>query len=550
MKTKFHFLFIFIFLVFHTASGQKSVSSVTGFNSYVSKDFPKIYLENPPSVMTSESRKNLLKLEHNWLLDSVYQYDWDTTDWTLKTKNLKYYYSNEWLKENLYVVKNPSSGTWGKYAHFLYYYNGSNQDTARVLGEIWTNTSDTLPFQYTHYFKRKQVDTTYTKEWGPVKQKFLSGSQYIYTYDSLDSVTKKLSQRFDTTSNSWKNDYLNTFTYNTNHMPSEEVFQNWNSTSSVWKNINRKVENYDSTNFLIEHIEYIWSDTVWQKSSRITYANDQTGNPMTSLTEMWNDILLTWEPFGQSIFIYSPLGLKFSERKQVYNKMTSQFVDSYFLNYNYFYDNILQSTQGRFWDTINHTWVPDRYSEIDSLFQLSETYIKYHDNTTFEITGGTRVTYTYSPILQTVLNQVWSKNTNDWINKELISDSINPNKLLAQTIDLRWDTTTVAWQNFKLSVYYYSKSSAGINEAGNDKALCNFANPMKTGSIINCPGFTSGAVYYLNIYSLSGALVYSTRFVGGNTVSVSAFIPDGLYIMQFTSGNGGVLSNNKVIILK
>ncbi len=553
MKTKCHFLFIFTFLIFLSASGQKNISSVACFSSSVSKNFTKACQENPHSIAISDPGKNILQPELDRHLDSIYEYDWDTTDWALRTKNHKFRNSNGWLTEDLYVVKNQSTGNWSNYVHFLYTYPGSDQDYTSLLGEVWTNASNWLTYEYTHYIKKNLADSTYTKDWNSLKQKFISGSQIITTYDSLDSMTQKLTQKLDTASSSWKNDYLKTFTYTSQHLISEEVFQNWNATSSEWIYINRKVENYDTNNFLIEHMEYVWDDTAsaWKNSSRISFINDPAGNHLTSLTETWNNTSLVWEPFGQSTFYYSLLEWKLSERQQVYNKVTMQFEDSYYIYYTYFTDGTLQSATGNFWKPITNEWVTDQYLLIDSTQNISESYVKFHDNTTYELTGGVRVAYTYSAKQQLVniLNQELSKTVDDWINSEQTDYSYNVNKLLDKTIDQNWDTITSSWLNSKRSLYFYSEPF-GINETRNDKNLCNFANPMRAGSMINCPDFNSGEVYYLKIYTLSGAWVYTTRFVGGNTVSVSASVPDGLYVMQFTAENGRVLSNNKVVLLK
>ena len=147
------------------------------------------------------------------------------------------------------------------------------------------------------------------------------------------------------------------------------------------------------------------------------------------------------------------------------------------------------------------------------------------------------------------MNQNWSLTANDWINYDQTNYHYNSYKLLDTLVVQRWDTTGGSWLNYQRSVYFYSEPF-GISEVSNGKHLCDFANPMKTGSMINCPGFASGTVYHLKIYSLSGTLVYSNMFVGGNSVSMSATVPDGLYLMQFTGENGQVLSTNKVMILK
>ena len=545
MKTKIHVFLLLAFIFFMAASGQNKVSQGT-------HDLLKSGRINPPSGIVSDPGKMILQPELGRLLDSVYQDNWDGSNWTLKTIDHKYRNPNGYLTEDLYVTKNPVSGTWNNYAHFLYTYNGTDADYITMTGEVWTDASTWMPYSYSHQVSRNFFDTTITKDWNSVKQHFTGGTKVINRFDAVDSTTDKLTQAFDTANSTWINQYKDSITYNAQHLQSEELFQSWHYSTSVWVNINKKVETYDTSNFLTGHMEYVWNDTAnsWLSTLRITYVNDAAGNHLSSLTETWDPVLQVWSTYGQSIFNYNLMGWKLSERQQLYNQVTSTFDDSYLIYYTYYTSGLLQSTTGNYWKPNTTEWITDSYYLVDSNNFLSETYVKYHDNSTFELTGGDRTVYTYNGKYQLVniTKQVWSTASNDWLNSLATDYTYNVYKLLETAIDEEWGVNGNVWKNLNRSTYFYSEPF-GINEVSNPD-LCHFANPMRSGAAINCPGFTYGAPYRLNLYSLSGVLVYSVRFTGGSSISISPSVSEGLYLMQFTDGSGKILSNSKVMILK
>jgi hypothetical protein len=553
MKTKFNLLIIFSFLVFLLAYSQTSVSTYKGTKSSRAERLRLPQAVNPAGLPDAGLGKTLTQPNLDRLLDSIYEYDWDVDAWALKSISHKYHNSDGLLTEDLYVVKNQSSGLLTNFAHFLYSYSGSNSDPTSILGEIWTAAGTWLPYQYSHYLKKNLPDTVYKKEWNGQQQVIESGERFLLTYDNIDSTTQKITQRLDTSNNEWVNNYRNLITYIDPHLLSEKVFQNWDTATSAWANINRSTETYDTSGFLIEHAEFTWNDTAndWQNSSRITYINDEFGDPLSSSTESWNTGTLSWDPFSQTLYIYNIFNWKLSERQQLYNPGTQLYEDFYLTYYTYFPNGTLESTTGNYWKPPTNEWVTDSYHLIDSNLLFQEEYIKYHDNFTYELTGGTRIANIYSSKLQLVgvLNQLWSVVSNDWVNYEQTNYTYSPTfKLLEEEIDQRWEAVSSTWLNYKRSMYYYS-APFGINESGSDRNLCNFAKPMKAGSAIRCPGFSAGSTYNMKIYSLSGALVYSVRFDGANTVYLSVTVPDGMYLLQFTDERGSLISTSKVMIL-
>lgn len=544
MKTRLPLLFILATFLFLSASGQRSVSARSGLMKQASSD------NQFPSVTTDG--KNILQPELDRLVDSIHQEDWDSINWVLKTREHKFRNSLGYVTEDLYVVKNSGTGLWNNYIHYLYAYDGANPDFITQSGELWTNAANWLQYQFSQYVAKNKPDSTFTKDWNITKQKFTSGLMTLTQYDTLDSIIQSLTRKYDTTSNGWINQYKNIYTYIAPHLLSEQIFQAWRQSTNAWVNINRKVNTYDTSNFLISQMGFVWNDTAyaWDSSSRISYVNDLLGKPLTSLSENFDSYTHVWIPYIQTVFTYSPLEWLLNERQQVYNPITSNFDDYYLTYFTYTPGGLLQSTTGNFWKPTTNEWVTDSYYAVDSTMKFLESYTKFHDNSTYDITGGNRTTQGYNSKnqLNNLLKQEWSTSLNDWLNAQQTNYSYNQFKLLDTIIDQVWNIPGSVWTNFKRSIYYYSEPYS-IQELGNGAKYCQFANPMKRGTVVNCPGFLQGEPYALKIYSLSGMLVYSLNFSGGNPVAVTPSVANGMYLLQFTDGKGRILSTSKVLIL-
>jgi hypothetical protein len=552
MKTRTCLFFLFAFLIFSFASGQKAAPCINGHQTAAGTILQKMTQPSPGTDFFQGQLITPQQPELDRLIDSIYQYDWSSPDWMLKTKDHKYHNSNGQLTEDRIEKKNQS-GKWNNYVHFLYTYNGAAPDYLTSLGEIWTSAGTWAPYQYTHNHKTNLPDTTWSREWNTYLQTFISGTEMIYHYDDLDSITQSLTLRLDTTSNTWINQYQDSIVYTTPHLLAEEIFQVWDQGTHSWTNINRKVNTYDTSDYLTLHMEYTWSDTgnIWINSSRITYTNDLKGNPLNGLNENWNTGTQSWELYGQTIYTYNELEWPLSERQQLYNKISGEYEDHYMTYFFYFTSGVRQATSGNFWNPNTSEWITDSYYEIDSNNNFVQQYVKYHDYSSYEIFGGSKTANIYSSKLQliSVLNQSWSKTINDWINHEQTNYQYNEYKLLDTLIVQDWDTLSSAWVNTELSKYFYSEPF-GINDNSREARNCNFANPITPGTIINCPGFSLGEVYTLRFYSLTGAMVYKKDFNGGESVTVSPSVKEGIYLMQFTDSKGRILSTNKVVVRK
>ena len=155
-------------------------------------------------------------------------------------------------------------------------------------------------------------------------------SQHIYTYDSLDRVSKLTTQTWDAINLVWINSAEGRYTYATNNLVETEtgytwinddwvedslltstyagnlltIFQNQKWDGAQWVNNSLKTFTYDGSNYLIEVLSTDWNDTTmaYEDDSRETYTNNTQGFPTTIVSE--SHILGNWTKITRQRFTY------------------------------------------------------------------------------------------------------------------------------------------------------------------------------------------------------------------------------------------------------
>jgi hypothetical protein len=205
---------------------------------------------------------------------------------------------------------------------------------------------------------------------------------------------------------------------------------------------------------------------------------------------------------------------------------------------------------GAIWDTVHLTFVTDVFQSVDSATgKQTESYTRYVDPQTFQITGGSRNVYTYSSTSDSLnwVSQQWNVSGNNWVNKFQVNYTFDSHDLITEKVSQNWVTSDSSWVNTMKLDYFYSEFN-GINEHMSKEKPCIYSNPMITGNPIYCPDFNTGDIYTLRVCSQTGIEVYRTNFIGGESVIISKSLSPGLYFLIIEE-NGNILYKDKVIIL-
>ncbi|MCX6244027.1 MAG: hypothetical protein NTU98_04920 [Bacteroidetes bacterium] len=530
-----------------TAQGASTGSPVTAPHQ-ISKG--RITL---PEIRTANSLSGFDVLNPGMLvLDSVYGSNWVSSSWALSSKTYQTRNSHGLVVQSLLKRYNSSSGQFENYGRILYNYSGSSPDIVSDSTQLWF-TNYWITLQYNHYLSKDTPDESFSKEWNPVKHKFISGTRTTYQYNDSLLPAEVVTQSWDTITQDWMNTFRTTYAYTALMQPQEQIVYSWKSSSLTWVYSSKSTDVYDGTNALVGHMEYFWNDIslTWVNTTRIYYHNTPASMPDTSVLESWNIPQSRWDSVETSIYTYNQFNWLMNVRTYKINDMTGNWYHSYQMYYTYFPNTGYEKSEtGNVWDTLHLAYITDHYMEVDSVDQLLEKYDLYINLGTFQIVGGSWDLYVYSSTSDTLSkgNQEWNLLTSTWQNKTQKLFTYDAHNLLTEDLVQDWVSASSVWENSKKSDYYYS-DFIGITEHPDNNKLCFFANPVTAGSSINCSGLTTGNNYYLTLNSLQGNEVFRTEFRGGETVTISGSLAPGLYIL-IVGDKESILEKERIVLLR
>ena len=485
------------------------------------------------------------------LLDSIYIYNWPSSDWFLNIKNYFVKDSKGRTIQNFYKKYNSDSAGYLNYARFLYNYQGTSVIPATETRELWF-APDWNTFQYTHYIKKDLPDTTFHKVWDPQHHKFGQGLKNTYLYNDSLQPLENITQLWDTTALDWINTLKNTYTYTASMKPADQILLSWQLSTSTWKNVYKYSDVYDGNDLLVNHFEYQWNDTAstWDNTIRISYYNNGVAMPYLTVEELWNLPLNRWDSVFQTANIYNQYYWLMAENTQVYMNYPGRWVENYFTSYGYSPSGAKTNITGSVYDTIHNNWVVNSYQAFDSLTRkVSEKYNLNINLATFLAIGGTRYVYSYKPSGDTLsaIHTEWDVPGAAWVNNSQALYTYDLNGMISEELDQTWPTAGSSWVNSKKTDYFYS-DFIGINELSAINKPCIYANPVKAGNSIYCPDFTAGNDYILRVYSLSGTLVNRIPLKGGQSVIIPQSLSPGLYFLTIEEGNKVVYKDKIVVV--
>ncbi len=492
------------------------------------------------------------KSPDSYLLDSVYSYNWSSSNWSLYLKEYLTQNSSKQPTEELFRRFNPSTSQFQDYIRVLNSYSDTISVPTTITDQFWYSSTWNT-FQYQHYQSRNLPDTTYSKNWNNQQHKFTYGLMYTYQYNTSQLPLVSLTMGLDTATQGWYNIAKTTNTYTTLMKPLEQILFSWQKSTSFWDSIVKYVNAYDSNNFLVSNIEYTWNvaSSDWINAVRTTYFNNPTSLPYMVMKETWDTALNVWDTVQRSLYYYSQQNWLLTVRTQNYNQTSKTWMENYLTFYTYNPLGVQNSMTGDIWDTVHLTYITNAYQITDSATgKIAESYTRYVDPQTFLITGGILDTFSY--VFSTGdslkwLNQQWSAVANDWVNKSQVNYTYDSINYLSERVTQDWINSTSSWQDSLKSDYFYF-SPSGIGEHPALQRPCIYSNPMMTGSPIYCPDFKVGDTYTLRVCSLSGLEVYRTTFNGGEAVTINRSLSPGLYFLIIEQNNT-LLYKDKVVVL-
>ncbi len=381
---------------------------------------------------------------------------------------------------------------WVLRARIIKHYNANEQVTEKFFQHLspdnnWING---LHFLYVYDGNGNRVEKT-IQFWHRFCQQWVNHHHRMNVFNAADQLTEVTTQRWAADSMQWVNRHHRLFVYD-NDLLVVDTVQTWRFFAGLWGNKHLNYYHYDSLDRLHARITHHWRPFVnhWVKEHRGLFKYYPDGDLKGVLKQVWNPITQYWKDISRNHFQYDDYGNRISNLKQI-------------------------------WKPFSYTWegVELRLFTYDDDF-LIEAVFK--------------------------AKRPWQLT---WHNKKKCVFDYDDDGNMIEKLVQHWSGYFQEWYNFRLwQMVLEGKSSyAGIlNNQDNNNVELSFKNPYTSGSTIYLSGLTEG-LYQVNVYNMSGQIVFTGSYASGDNFSLDAKLPEGLYLLN-VARNGNVLKREKIVI--
>jgi hypothetical protein len=485
-----------------------------------------------------------------WNYDSSYYYQWLVlpANWYLWEKYYPTYNIAGYMTQGLYLVYDSMTGIWSNSTRWVNNYSSSNTVISRQ-GQAWnTATSEWVDFSYTHYNGQSLTDEYFYRTFDRVHNKFISGSRNLYSYDGAGNNTERIVQNWDTLAGNWVNSNKETNTYSATNKITQYLYSEWNTTITAWDNTDRFDYSYDVNDFPTGYMFYVWETTLtdWRNNIKATYVNNVNGDPVTRLFEFWVVGPDAWQNYQYDEIQYNASNKTTEFLTQYWNTITSGWDNYRRVTYTYHPNQNQESQLEEMWNPNLSGWMDTYYYLSDSLGYNLEYYVKNLDWSTYTYIYGYRQTYEYNESNRPVvsLNQDLDIVNNIWLDAGRRLTSYDPAGNNVLELDQTWDGTI--WNDQFKMVHYYSEH-LGLPGLEPVSSLCLFANPLKKGQSIRCPGLESSKTYSITVHAVTGQQVLTREISSTGEVMIPADLSSGIYLLEIRQ-KGRIVATGKVVI--
>jgi len=423
-----------------------------------------------------------------FVLDSTYIYEWDVVNQNWLNNEQSRVTQRDSYGNPLRwftIAWNPVTATWvDEKKREQYFYDSVNPHY--IQGFVWDSKASVWSMSDSIYYLNGRPAISWFKVWDASKFRFTRGKRVKYHFTAAGLIAKEEVDAFDTISGNWKTDQEVTWQYNDGGLLLMQQTKVWRE-PGIWKDSLRISNTYNDLNQIISELRETWNESgFWENTQRVDQLFYAHGNLAETLQYNWNSDLQQWEMKYYTVFAYNDQN-NLIEKWQLYWDADSGF----WINLNktiYQYNimglrtNVLQ----QFWDAFGNYW-----------FNTSNNVFTYDSD-------GNRLEFLF---------QFWDEESSHWINIYK---------------DFNW------WSFFEPSA---------VNDPGIATASV-FPNPSSGLINVKIPGLIGSG--YLEIFNLSGQLIYSTTLENESTpVDVSSFAR-GTNFLHITL-NGRILTSKVVI---
>lgn len=358
----------------------------------------------------------------------------------------------------------------------------------------------------------------------------------------------------------------------------ESISQNYLPDLAEWQNFERQTYVYDQ-NLTIEQERQVWNLTTldWQNDTRWENQWNADGFAEHLVTKKWNILQNDWRNFEQLFFNYDTDGNIESFEVETWDTLAGVWNRVFRILY-------AVNAEGQVVSELFQLWVDNDYKSLNRKFRffddlnthlLNEEVTEIWDEGLQDWVNSNRQLYGYDSndnrTEQT--NQIWIVQDSAWENQARILQNFNADDEVTLRTELTWGNDQ--WVNFfqtnnvydtVANLVRFEVSEWQVNEwipasscdfywrfshvVGTQEVLqldCHIPNPYSLGTLFRCPDLPQGEKLQLEVFDLSGKLVYAKSFEGGNFVNIAKPLRTGLYVLVIR-GESGILHSQKIVV--
>lgn len=237
-------------------------------------------------------------------------------------------------------------------------------------------------------------------------------SQTTYTFNASCMPTFVLSQAINPMTSNMENSSRKTITYSGTAPHVVGISEVYDSNTSTWSNFQKREDTHDANGDVIETINYSWTVSGWQVSSKSVSIFGAPGQPSQTTTQNWDAFNSVWVNNTDNFFTYTSGKVK-TDTEYAWDIFNSVWVEST-LKTNTYSGGLLTTSQRQKWDGAqweNHYLETYTYDGNDYVTEILET--KWN-GTAYENNDKTLFTNNAQGYPTTTLIQSWVINA--WVN--------------------------------------------------------------------------------------------------------------------------------------
>jgi hypothetical protein len=332
-------------------------------------------------------------------------------------------------------------------------------------------------------------------------------SYLTYEYNSQGDLVKQTEQRWDTLANAWVNHTRTQNTPNANGDYTEVLNETWDG--QAWQNVDR-VKSVFGANGVIESLtQQVWENGAWRNNLRILYASNSLGKFVLTKFQLWSTTTNAFYDVNRQTHFYD-VAQPTQEVKQVtevYNQFEMRWDSSSQQLFDYDSQGNLTGQTTQLWNNVDSSW-----------------------------TNSSRIFQNFNAVGDVTLRTEFVWNGTLWVNFFQVNNVYDTVANLTRFEVSQWDVT--AWK--LLTTCDFFPRLIQIIQAANELLVqpCNWPNPYRLGTPVQCDNFEGNEVKQLAVYDLSGRLLHSQNIEKQAIVELNAALPTGFYIVKINESNG------------